>query len=249
MRIAVVGGTGLVGQHTTKALAVAGHESIIIARSAGVDVYTGTGLDAALAGADAVIDVTSTPETDPAKTKDFFATTTSKLLDAEKRAGIGHHVLLSIVGVDRVHSNGHYVGKQAQEQLVQDGPVPWTIQRATQFFDFAATVVSWSLNDGAAAIPPLLVQPVAVSDVAKVLVELAAGAPQGRATDLAGPETQDLVDMARRTLAARGDSTRLIPTWQAGPLNVEMAGEVLLPGSDVRLGETRFEDWLGNPES
>ncbi len=244
VRVVVVGGTGLVGRSTVTALRTAGHTAVPVARSTGVDVLTGAGLGEALAGADAVIDVTNTFATDPARAEDFFGTATGNLLAAEQRAGVRHHVLLSIVGVDRVQGNGHYHGKRRQEQLVQAGPVPWTILRATQFFDLAAMVVSWTAKDGAAVIPPLLVQPVAVADVAAALAQVATGSPRRSTVDVAGPEPQDFVDMARRTLAARQDPTRLVPSWRDGPFGVEMAGEVLLPGPEAQLGTTTFDSWL-----
>jgi uncharacterized protein YbjT (DUF2867 family) len=153
-------------------------------------------------------------------------------------------VVLSIVGLDRIRGNGHYHGKRRQETLVQGGPVPWTIQRATQFFELPAMVVSWTRSQGAAAIPPLLVQPVAVQDVAAVLAELVTGPPRGWAPDVAGPELQDFVDMARRILALRQDPTRLVPSWRDGPFGVEAAGEVLLPSPSARLGATTFDSWL-----
>lgn len=140
----------------------------------------------------------------------------------------------------------HYDGKRRQESLVQAGFVPWTIQRSTQFFDFAGMVVGWTLSEGAASVPPLLVQPVAVSDVAAVLAEVATGAPLGRAVDLAGPEPQDLVDMARRTLAVRQEAARLVPSWRDGPFGIDMAGEVLLAGPDARLGAITFDQWLAD---
>lgn len=155
-----------------------------------------------------------------------------------------HHVLLSIVGIDRVEGNGHYVGKRRQEELVAVGPVPATILRATQFFDFAGVVVGWTRDGDVATVPPLLVQPVAVGDVAEVLADIAAGAPRGRAPDLAGPEPHDFVDMARRTQVARGDPIRLVPSWQDSPFGLDMAGDVLLPGPDAQLAPTTFDAWL-----
>lgn len=154
-----------------------------------------------------------------------------------------HHVLLSIVGIDRGQQNFHYDAKREQERLVAAGQVPWTIVRATQFHDFAATVVGWTERDGRATVPPLLVQPVAPADVADVLSETAVGEPQYRHFDLAGPHTEDLVDMARRTLAARGRSVRLEPTWR-GVLGDSMSGEKLLPGAEARIAPTSFDDWL-----
>ena len=166
MRVAVIGGTGLVGRQTVAALRSTGHDPVPVSRSSGVDALTGEGLDDALAGSESVIDVTSTPATDSAATEHFFGTVTENLLAAEHRVGVGHHVLLSIVGLDRTKGNAHYDGKRKQEQLVEAGPVPWTILRATQFFEFAAMIVRWTRHDGVATIPPLLVQPVAVAEVA-----------------------------------------------------------------------------------
>jgi uncharacterized protein YbjT (DUF2867 family) len=244
MRVAVVGGTGLVGRYTVEALEREGHEVVVVARSRGVDVTTGAGLDEALAGVESLVDVTNSTATDPAAAREFFGTTTERLLAAEQRAGVGHHVVLSIVGVDRVEGNGHYAGKRRQEELVQAGPVRTTILRATQFHEFAGMVVDWTRQGDVAVVPPLLVQPAAASDVGRVLAEIATGRPQGRASDLAGPEPQDLVDMARRALATRGDSVRLVPSWRDGPFGVEMAGEILLPGPGARLAPTTFDVWL-----
>jgi uncharacterized protein YbjT (DUF2867 family) len=243
MRIAVAGATGNIGTLTVAALERAGHEAVRVSRSLGVDLATGEGLDAALAGVDAVVDVTNSTSPDPEETVAFFGTATRNLLAAEERAGVGHHVLLSIVGIDRVEGNAHYAGKREQERLVAAGPVPWTIVPATQFHDFAAMVASWTEQDGAATIAPLLVRPVAPADVAGVLAEVAAGRPQGRHADLAGPEPQDLVDMARRTAQARGRTVRLVPTW-SGMFGPEMAGDVLLPGPDARIAPTTFDQWL-----
>lgn len=243
MRIAVAGATGNIGALTVAALQKAGHDVVRISRSLGVDLVTGDGLDAALTGVGAVVDATNATAADPAETVAFFTDATRNLLAAEERAGVGHHVLLSIAGVDRVEGNAHYAGKREQERLVAAGPVPWSIVPATQFHDFAAMLAGWTERDGVAAIPPLLVQPVAPADVADVLAEVAAGTPQGRCPDLAGPEPQDLVDMARRTHQARGRTVKLVPTW-AGPLGTDMAGNVLLPGEGARIAPTTFEEWL-----
>lgn len=243
VRIAVAGGTGLTGRHTVAALRQAGHDAVVLARSVGVDLATGDGLAAALVGADAVIDASNTPTTSAAQARAFFAAATGRLLAAEHRAGIRHHVVLSIVGVDRVQGPAHYAGKRAQEQAALAGPVPVTIVRATQFFDFAAMMVGWTRRGQLATLPPLLIQPVAVADVAEFLVQVAVGAPRHGVVELAGPEPQDLVDMARRTLATRGESLRLVPTWR-GRFGVEAAGEVLLPGPDAQIAPTAFETWL-----
>ena len=243
MRIAVAGATGNIGTLTVTALERDGHDVVRISRSHGVDLSTGDGLDDVLTGVAAVVDVTNSTAADPAETVAYFGTTTRNLLAAEQRAGVRHHVLLSITGVHRVEGNAHYAGKREQERLVAAGPVPWTIVPATQFHDFAAMVTSWTERDGVATIAPLLVQPIAPADVADILAEIATGEPQGRYADIAGPEPQDLVDMARRTNSARGRAVTLVPTWSAlfGPA---MAGDVLLPGEGARITPTTFDQWL-----
>lgn len=243
MRIAVAGASGHIGQLTAARLERDGHQVIRISRSHGVDLLTGEGVDRALASAEAVVDTTNVNTTDPEEAVADFGTITRTLLAAGKRAGVRHHVLLSIVGLHRVKGNAHYSGKREQERLVEAGPVPWTIVPATQFHDFAAMVASWTERDGVALVPPMLVQPIAPADIAAVLAEVAAGQPQGRHPDVAGPETQDLVDMARRTHEVRGRAVRLVPTW-SGPFDTAMAGNVLLPGKDARLMPTTFDEWL-----
>ena len=243
MRIAVAGATGRIGRLTIAALDGAGHQTVPLSRAAGVDAYTGSGLADALRGADALIDVINNASQDKAEVVDFFGTTTRNLLAAEERAGVRHHVLLSIVGLDHNQRALHYAGKREQERLVASGPVPWSIVRATQFHDFAAMVAGWAERDGTATIAPLLVQPIAQADVAASLADVATSAPLGRLLDIAGPETQDLVDMARRTYATRGQDIRLVPTWR-GIFGPDMAGEVLLPGEGAKLGATTFDDWL-----
>ncbi|ORB25596.1 SDR family oxidoreductase [Mycolicibacterium parafortuitum] len=243
MRIAVAGATGNIGARTAAFLGRDGHEVVPISRSQGIDLLTGDGLDAALTGVDAVVDTVSAPPTDRDRTAEYFGTTTANLLAAEQRAGVGHHVLLSIVGIHGIEGNAHYAGKREQERLVAAPQVPWTIVPATQFHDFAAMVASWTEQDGVAPIAPLLVQPIAPDDIAEVLAEVAAGPPRGRHVDVAGPETQDLVDMARRTLDARGHPVKLVPTW-SGMFGVAMAGNVLLPTEDARIMPTTFEQWL-----
>ena len=170
MRIAVAGGTGLVGRQVDEALRRLGHESVVMSRSTGVDLVTGEGLDSALEDVDAVIDVTSTPALSTAETIAFFEATTANLFAAEQAAGVGRHVLLSIVGAEYIANNAHYAGKQRQEELVKAGPVPARIVRATQFFDFAEMVAGWTRDGDVASVPPLLMQPIAVADVAGVLV-------------------------------------------------------------------------------
>ncbi|MBK3642917.1 SDR family oxidoreductase [Streptomyces sp. MBT33] len=246
MRIAVAGATGNIGARTVAVLEQAAHDVVRISRSHGIDLLSGEGLDAALTDVDGVVDATSHETADRDEAVAFFGAATSNLLAAEERAGVRHHVLLSIVGIDRVDGNAHYAGKREQERLVAEGPTPWTIVPFTQFHDFAATVTSWTEHDGVATIPPLLVQPIAPADVADILAEIATGTPQGHYRDVAGPEPQDLVDMARRTNDTRGHAVKLVPTWSS-LLGPEMAGNVLLPGKDARIAPTTFDDWLANP--
>ncbi|CRZ15547.1 SDR family oxidoreductase [Mycolicibacterium neworleansense] len=247
MRIAVAGATGNIGARVVAALQGAGHDVVAISRSNGVDLSTGEGLDAALTGVQAVVDAISAPPTDRDSTVHYLGAATRNLLAAEERAGVAHHVLLSIVGIHDIEGNPHYAGKREQERLIEAGPVPWTIVPATQFHDFAEMVVGWTEQDGSAAIAPLLVQPIDPDDVAAVLAEVVVGAPQGRYTDVAGPQTQDLVDMARRTLAVRGREVTLVPTWSS-VFGVQMAGNALLPGQGARIAPTTFEQWLSRQQ-
>jgi uncharacterized protein YbjT (DUF2867 family) len=242
-RIAVAGATGNIGARVVTVLEKAGHEVVRISRSQGVDLLTGEGLAEALAGVEAVLDATNGPAGDREALLEYFTTTTGNLLAAEQKAGVGHHVLLSIVGIHLVEGNAHYAGKREQERLVAEGPVPWTVVPVTQFHDFAEMVASWTEQDGVATIAPLLVRPIAPDDVAEVLAEIVAGPPVGRHVDVAGPDPQDLVDMARRTLQARGRTVKLVPTWD-GIFGVSMAGNVLLPAANARITSTTFDEWL-----
>lgn len=251
MRIAVAGATGNIGARVVTALEQSGHDVVPISRSRGVDLSTGDGLDAALAGVQAVVDATNAPPGDRDSTVDYLGGATRNLLAAEERAGVGHHVLLSIVGIHGIEGNPHYAGKREQERLIEAGSVPWTIVPATQFHDFAEMVVGWTEQDGpdgvTAAIAPLLVQPIDPDDIAAILAEIATGAPHGRYADVAGPAPQDLVDMARRTLAVRGRDVNLVPTWSS-VFGVEMAGNALLPGDGARIASTTFEEWLARQQ-
>ena len=243
MRVGVAGATGHIGALTVAALERKGHEVARISRALGVDLLTGSGLHESLEGVETLVDCTSTAATDVDEAVAYFGTITRNMLAAEQKAGVRHHVLLSIVGIHRFKGNAHCAGKREQERLVEAGPVPWTIVPATQFHDFAAMVVGWAEHDGVATIAPLLVQPIAPADIAEVLAEVATAEPQGRYPDVAGPKTEDLVDMARRTNEVRGHHVRLVPTW-SGVLDLSWVGEVLLPGERARLASTTFDDWL-----
>jgi uncharacterized protein YbjT (DUF2867 family) len=246
MRVAVAGGTGLVGRHVVEALRDGGHDAVVIARATGVDLRSGESLADVLQGCEAVIDVTNTATIDAHAAREFFGDVTRNLLDAEHEAGVRHHVVLSIVGVDRVEGNGHYAGKRLQEQIAREDDLPSTIVRATQFFEFAETVVRWTRRGDSALLPPLLIQPLAPRDLGRVLADHATARPSDATVEVAGPEPQDLVDMARRALAARGQTLRLRPSWR-GPFGTEMAGEALLPADQPITTPTTFDEWLTNP--
>lgn len=244
MKIAVVGGTGLAGRSTVRALRERGHDAVVLARANGVDVITGQGLDAALTGVEAVVDASSTQAADFESVRRFFTTATENLLAAERRSGVKHHVLLSIVGVDRSGANAHFRAKHAQEQLLETSHVPVTVQRATQFFEFIETVIGWARQADTITLPPVAMQPVAVTEVGVALAELASGAAQGRVVDIAGPERLDLLDLARRVLAARGDSARVVASWQSALSSGEVPIDHFLPEPGARLLPTTFERWL-----
>jgi uncharacterized protein YbjT (DUF2867 family) len=245
MRIAVAGGTGLVGRAVVAQLHGLGHQPVILSRRNGVDL-TSTSIGALAASLDdvrAVVDVTNTPSADPEGARRFFDAVTRRLVTAGRQAGVGRHILLSILGIDRVNGNAHYAGKRLQEQLVSELAPDAVIVRSALFHDFAAMVVGWTRRAGMAIVPPLLVQPVDITEVAGELVDAATIETSPGRIDLAGPRPEDLVDMARRTLRARGDNVDLVPSWQ-GPLGPDMAGEVLLPGPGTRLGSKTFGEWL-----
>lgn len=242
-RIAIVGASGQIGSRAVTELERRGHRVSQINRSNGVDVQSGTGLVEALTGADVVVDVANNRSQQEAEIVEFFGTTSRNLLAAEQRTGVRHHVLLSVVGLDNGQRVAHYAGKREQESLVMAGPIPWSIVRSTQFHELAGRTAELAERDGVAMLAPLLVQPIAPSDVAEMLADVATADPLNAKLDIAGPETQDFVDMARRTLTARGRSIRLVPTWR-GIFDTSMAGEVLLPGADARIAPTTFDDWL-----
>lgn len=218
---------------------------VSLSRSHGIDLLTGgPSLGAALRDVDAVIDTSSLAAADDTEAERVHAAATTALLAAEVEAGVGHHVVLSIACLDTVSGGPHYVGKRAQERTVKAGAVPYTIVRATQFHDFPAMVAGWVTQNGVAPIAPLLLQPIAPADLAAVLAMVAVGKPTGRFADVAGPEKQDMVDMARRTLEARGQTVKLEPTWDGGLFGLAMAGNTLLPGERVHIAPTTFDEWL-----
>jgi len=224
------------------ALKDVGHESVVLARSTGVDITAGTGLDRALRGADTVVDVSNVTTTRAGRSVAFFTAGTRHLLEAGQRAGVRHHLALSIVGVDRV-DYGYYEGKRAQERLVLDGQVPGSVLRATQFHEFAGQILTRSRGPFA-LMPRVRTRPVAAREVAAALAELAAGPAVGLAPELAGPQEHELVDMARLLLRARGQRRRVVPLRLPGAAGRQMAGGGLLPAGPGRRGVETFDQWL-----
>jgi len=245
MRIAVAGATGVIGRKLVEALERRGIESVPLSRSTGVDVERGTGVDDALAGVDAVIDVLSTPSQSVARATRFFRTTTERLLAAERRAGVGHHIALSIVGVDD-HPMGYYAGKRAQEAAITAGGTPWTILRATQFHEFAEQMAERLRVGPVSLVPEMRTRPVAASVVADALVDLATSEPVGRARDLAGPREEWLPDLARKAFAARGIRRPLVPLRIPGRAGRAMREGANLPRGDFRSEGPSFDAWLAD---
>jgi uncharacterized protein YbjT (DUF2867 family) len=239
MKLAVAGGTGLVGRLVVEEAAARGHDVVVLARSEGVDLTTGTGLDERLVGVDAVVDTTNHVSQKRAAAEGFFGDVTRHLLEAEAAAGVGHHLVLSIVGIDDVDT-GYYAGKRLQERLVAEGRVPWTILRATQFHEFAEQALGFARVGPISLVPRMLSQPVAAREVAGHLVDLAEAGPSGRAPELAGPERHDMVDLARRVAGGR----RVVPVRLPGKAGRAMRAGALCPSGDGPRGRVTFEEWL-----
>ncbi|GAA5196387.1 NAD(P)H-binding protein [Rugosimonospora acidiphila] len=244
MRIAVAGGTGWIGRFVVDAVRTAGHEPVILARSTGVDLIRGLGLDEALTGAAVIIDVSNTSTSSRKRSETFFGTATGNLLAAGRRAGVRHHVALSVVGIDRVNL-GYYAGKRRQEALVLDGAVPATVLRSTQFYEFAAQLVAYP--GPIAVVPALLTQPIAAHEVARCLVDLAMADPAGLVPDIAGPHQLRMPDLARRLLRARRRHRVVLPVRVPGALGRTVAAGGLLPTGHGPRGTQTFDQWLASP--
>lgn len=243
MRIAVAGGTGTVGRRTVDAVRAAGHEAVVLSRSHGVDLVTGRGLEPALVGADAVIDVASIETLKASAAIEFFTAATGNLASAAADAGVGHLVLLSIVGIDRIPYD-YYAGKIAQEKVVEASRVPWSILRATQFHEFAGQMFDRAKVGPLHVAPNARTQPVAAQEVGERLAALAAAEPQGRVRDLAGPREEHLADMVR-AFARRKGYRGWIPALNVpGPQMAGMRAGHALPGPDADLGRQTFSEWL-----
>ncbi|MFH9247562.1 SDR family oxidoreductase [Streptomyces lydicus] len=241
MKIAVIGGTGLIGSQVVKDLNAAGHEAVPHSKSTGIDVISGEGLDEAVAGADVLVNLTNSPTFDEASPA-FFQASMDNLLAAGQKSGLRHFVILSIVGVDRVPELDYYRAKALQENILAAGPIPYSIVRATQFMEFMDAVLSWTADSDTVRLPATPIQPIASKDVAAAVAEVAAGAPLGGIRNIAGPEVFTLDELGRITLAHRSDGRTVVTDPTAG-MFAAVKGDVLTD-TDARLAPTRYTDWL-----
>src|SRR5260221_736683 len=242
MKLAVIGGTGLIGSQVVQKLIAAGHEAAPAAPSTGVDLITGKGLDQALEGAVVEINLANSPTFDETSL-DFFGTSMNNLLAAGERAGVRHQVILSIVGVDQVPELDYYRAKTLQEDLLRQGPTPYSIVRATQFFEFMDAVLSETSDDTTVRLPATRLQPIAAADVAAAVVEVSTGAPLQGIRNVAGPDVFPLDELGRVTLAAQQDKRTVITDDQA-VMFTGVAGDVLPPGPDGQLQPPHYQDWI-----
>jgi uncharacterized protein YbjT (DUF2867 family) len=245
MKIVVIGGTGLIGSKLVERLQEAGHDVVPASPDTGVDTYTGEGLEQALEGAEVVVDVSNAPAWDDAAVLDFFQTTSRNVLAVEEATGVSHHVVLSVVGTDRLPDSGYFRAKLAQEEAVKAASVPYTILRATQFFEFLGRIADSSTEGDTVRLAPVLIQPEAADDVAAALAEVAVSAPVNGIVELAGPEAFRFDELARRVLSAKNDPRRVTADVHARYFGAELEEHSLTPGTDARIAPTRFEDWLG----
>jgi uncharacterized protein YbjT (DUF2867 family) len=244
MKIVVIGGTGLIGSKLVEKLRDAGHDALAASPNSGVDTFTGEGLDEALEGAQVVVDVANAPNWDDAAVMNFFQTASRNLLAAETTAGVKHHVALSVVGADQLSKSGYMRAKVAQEETVTAGPVPYTILRATQFFEFIERIADSSVKGENVYLPPVFIQPESADDVAATLADVALSEPVNGIVELAGPEEFRLDELVRRVFSANNDPRRVTVDINAPYFGAELDYFSLTPGGHARIAPTRFEDWL-----
>ncbi|MCZ0972723.1 NAD(P)H-binding protein [Streptomyces noursei] len=242
MKFAVIGGTGLIGSQVVKKLNAAGHEAVPHSMSTGVDVITGQGVEEALAGADVMVNLTNSPTFDDASLT-FFQTSMENLLAAGQKCGVGHAVILSIVGTDQVPGLAYYRAKALQEEILKAGPVPYSIVRATQFMEFVAAVLSWTTEGDVVRLPTTPIQPIAARDVSDAVAEVAAGSPLNGTLQVGGPDVFPLDDLGRITLNARPDGRSVVTDGTAG-MFAAVSGDVLTTKGDARIAPTHYTDWL-----
>ncbi|HEY1293076.1 MAG TPA: SDR family oxidoreductase [Chloroflexota bacterium] len=244
MKIVVIGGTGLIGSKVVAGLRADGHEAVAASPSTGVNTLTGEGLSGVLAGASVVVDVSNAPSWEDAAVLEFFVTSTRNLLEAEAAAGVGHHVALSVVGSERLTESGYFRAKIAQEELIKGSSMPYSIVRATQFFEFVKPIADQSTRGNTVRVPAVLIQPMAADDVASAVRRVATGSPVNGTLEVGGPQQFHLDELVRRDLVALKDPREVVTDPQAGYYGIKVRERTLVPGDHARLGETRFDDWL-----
>ncbi|MBO3749303.1 NAD(P)H-binding protein [Streptosporangiaceae bacterium NEAU-GS5] len=242
MKIAVIGGTGLIGTRLVKILNAGGHEAAAHSRSTGLDLLSGKGLPEALKETDVLVNLTRSPTLDEASPA-FFEQTMNNLLPAARAAGVGHAVILSIVGIDLVPDVAFYRARVLQEDILKAGPVPYSIVRATQFFEFIDTVLSWTADEDTVRLPATPIQPIAADDVAQAVADVAVGAPLRATRDIAGPDVFTLDELGRITLAAHGDRRTVVTDDSAG-MFAPIPGEAIIAKDGAVIAPTRYRDWL-----
>lgn len=247
MKIVVIGGTGLIGSKLVTKLRENGHDPVAASPDTGVNTVTGEGLSEVLDGAAVVVDVSNAPDWDDDAVMHFFQTSSRNLLAAEAAAGVGHHVALSVVGTDRLSESGYFRAKIAQEELIKDSSIPYSIVHATQFFEFVNGIADAATEGNTVRLPPALIQPMAADDVASALAGVAASAPLNGIVEIAGPDQFRLDELIRGVLKARNDPREVITDPQARYFGITPGERTLLPGGSARLGTTRFDDWLKQP--
>jgi uncharacterized protein YbjT (DUF2867 family) len=244
MKLVVIGGTGLIGSKLVAKLRDHGHEVVAASPDSGVNTLTGEGVAEALAGAAVVVDVSNSPSFEDAAVLEFFETSTRNLLDAEAAAGVGHHVALSIVGVEGLPDSGYMRAKVAQEKLIEGSSIPYSTVHATQFFEFVGRIADGATDGDTVRLPPVLFQPIAADDVVTAVGQVAVGEPLNDIIEVAGPERFRFDELIRRALAARQDPRQVIADPDARYFGARLSEHSLVPGDGARLAETRFEDWL-----
>src|SRR3954452_16198381 len=246
MKIVVIGGSGRIGSNVVRRLVALGHDPVPASPVTGIDTSTGEGLADVMMGADVVVDVANAPVWDDEAVREFFTTSTRNLLAAERDAGVGHHVAVSIVGADRLPDSGYLRAKVAQEAEIEAGSIPYTILRSTQFFDFLAQTVESGAEGDSVRLSRGLMQLVAADDVAATVTELAIGAPVGGRVELGGPEALGIDDWARRLFAATGDDRTVVSSPHARSFGTELRGGELTPGDGARIGAIDFDTWFAS---
>jgi uncharacterized protein YbjT (DUF2867 family) len=244
MPIVVIGGSGLIGSKLVKKLREQGHEAVAASPNSGVNSVTGEGLAEVLKGASVVVDVSNAPSWEDKAVMEFFTTSTRNLLTYEAAAGVGHHVALSVVGTERLLESGYFRAKIAQENLIKASSIPYSIVRATQFFEFVKGIADLSTDGNKVRLPSALIQPMAANDVAEAVGRIAVGSPVNGIVEVGGPEQFHLDELVRRDLAARKDPREVVADPHARYYGIKVSERTLVPDNNARLGETRFETWL-----